>query len=116
MVHGYARKEDCARLVNMFHAQCVALGCLGHGEWVPTKANVGDLPSRPERFHEIPGDVVWVRFVLPDIDMIEAGVGEWIDRVRSGQTTSLRDFDENDRGASGRVLSMNDCYGCLGCD
>ena len=37
---------DCARLVNTFHLLAAALRCQVWFEWVPSKANVSDLPSR----------------------------------------------------------------------
>ena len=42
-----------ARLVCMFHLALIALGCDWYGEWVPSKANLGDIMTRPERFHEL---------------------------------------------------------------
>jgi len=48
MVHGYARTPDCGRLVNSLHLALAALRCKVWFEWVPSKANVADLPSRDE--------------------------------------------------------------------
>ena len=53
LVNGYSGKADMARLVNMFHVALLALGCKWYGEWVPSKANVADIMTRPERFHEL---------------------------------------------------------------
>jgi hypothetical protein len=46
MIHGYASKLDCARIVNAFHLLAAVLGLYVWFEWVPSKANVSDLPSR----------------------------------------------------------------------
>jgi hypothetical protein len=46
MIHGYARKLDCARMVNSFHLLLVALQMNIYFEWVPSEANTSDLPSR----------------------------------------------------------------------
>ena len=45
-VHGYANEPDMAAVVNAVHACDAALGCDAWFEWVPSKANVSDLPSR----------------------------------------------------------------------
>ena len=37
-----------ARLVNMFHLAIIALDVDWWGEWVPSKANVADLMTRPD--------------------------------------------------------------------
>jgi len=48
LLHGYARKLECARMVNSFHllAAAPALELRVYFEWVPSLANVADLPSR----------------------------------------------------------------------
>ena len=46
MLHGYARKLDCARMVNSFHLLLAALQLNIYFEWVPSMANPSDLPSR----------------------------------------------------------------------
>ena len=45
-VHGYANEPDMAAVVNALHACDAALACDAWFEWVPSKANVADLPSR----------------------------------------------------------------------
>ena len=45
-VHGYAREPDMAAVVNSLHVCDAALGVEAWFEWVPTHANVSDLPSR----------------------------------------------------------------------
>ena len=46
MLHGYARKLDCARMVNSFHLLLATLQLNIYFEWVPSEANPSDLPSR----------------------------------------------------------------------
>ena len=46
LLHGYSSKPDAARLCNLFHLFAAAIGCSIYFEWVPTKANIADLPSR----------------------------------------------------------------------
>lgn len=48
LVHGYARKLDLARMINAFHLQIAALEANVFYEFVPSKCNVADLPSRDE--------------------------------------------------------------------
>ena len=56
-VHGYANEPDMAAVVNALHACDAALQCDSWYEWVPSKANVADLPSR-EASTWAPEDVV----------------------------------------------------------
>ena len=42
-----------ARLVCMFHLALIVLECDWYGEWIPSKANLADIMTRPERFHEL---------------------------------------------------------------
>ena len=48
LVHGYASRPDCGRLTNAYHLMLADLRCKVWLEWVPSKANVADLPSRDE--------------------------------------------------------------------
>jgi hypothetical protein len=50
-VHGYANEPDMAAAANALHACDAALGCDAWYEWVPSGANISDLPSRdPSRW------------------------------------------------------------------
>ena len=48
IIHGYARKSDLARLTNVFHLQLARLRTDVYLDYVPSKANIADLPSRNE--------------------------------------------------------------------
>ena len=48
LLHGYSGKLDSALLVNAFHLFNAGLRVRIHFEYVESKANVGDLPSRQE--------------------------------------------------------------------
>ena len=65
IVHGYARKPDCASMVNAFHGAVKGLRCFVWAEWVPSKANISDWASRPDLFHRVPATAVKVPLVLP---------------------------------------------------
>ena len=45
-VHGYANEPDMAAVINALHCYDAALQCDAWFEWVPSAANVADLPSR----------------------------------------------------------------------
>ena len=67
LVHGYASKPDMCRIVNAFHMAQFLLRSRVWFEWVPSDANLADLPSRleyAEFFRAMPGSV-WVPTVLP---------------------------------------------------
>ena len=84
-MHGYARKRDCARLVNAYHAQLVGLGVHVWVEWVPSAANPADIPTRPERLHELPADVQWVDLELPPVEAIEGQLAAWLLAARESR-------------------------------
>ena len=70
LVNGYASKPDMARVVNAFHVAQFALGTRIWLEWVPSAANIADLPSRLEyaRLMRIVPESRWVPTVLPSFD------------------------------------------------
>ena len=51
-VHGYASRGDCAHLVNIYYLLGASLQFHPYFEWVPSEANIADLPSR-SRFDEM---------------------------------------------------------------
>ena len=46
LVHGYSGKPDLAKSVNVFYLQMLALRASVYFDYVPSKANIADLPSR----------------------------------------------------------------------
>ena len=46
LVHGYSGKPDLAKMVNAFHLQAAGLRTSVYFDYVPSKANIADLPSR----------------------------------------------------------------------
>ena len=46
LVHGYSGKPDLATMVNAFYLQLTGLRSAVYFEYVPSKANIADLPSR----------------------------------------------------------------------
>ena len=49
LVHGYSGKADLAKMVNAFFLQMAGLRASVYFDYVPSKANIADLPSRGER-------------------------------------------------------------------
>ena len=39
--------------MNLFHIAAAALGIHWWGEWIPSKANIADIMTRPGRFFEL---------------------------------------------------------------
>lgn len=72
LIKGYARAMDAGLIVNSFHAMAAGMGVDTYFEYVRSKANVGDFPSRSERG-------------LLRKALVEAGLGwmtvEWIECV-----------------------------------
>ena len=46
LVHGYSGKPDLAKMINAFHLQAAGLRTSVYFDYVPSKANIADLPSR----------------------------------------------------------------------
>ena len=58
LVHGYSGRPDLAKMVNAFYLQCAGLRASVYFDYVPSKANIADLPSRSavyELLHELRG-------------------------------------------------------------
>ena len=47
-LHGYVGKEDLAEVVSAFHAYVTGLRAWVYLDYVPSAANIADLPSRGE--------------------------------------------------------------------
>ena len=69
LVHGYASKPDMCRIVSVFHIAQFCLRARVWFEWVPSAANLADLPSRLEydRFLRIVPGSIWVPTILPSL-------------------------------------------------
>ena len=79
LVNGYSGKPDLARLVNLFHVATIALGCEWWGEWVPSKANLADIPTRAESASLRPSHVLDGGAVeLPPLHWGAGQLREWM--------------------------------------
>ena len=70
LVNGYASKSDCAAMVNAFHERMLEMRRRVWAEWVPSKANIADWPTRPELEHLIPISAEQVPLVLPPVSQL----------------------------------------------
>ena len=78
LIKGYSSKPDSAFIIHAFHALNVGLRCRVWFEWVASKANIADLPSRGEladlrRRGSIELEPVW-----PAMDSWESASEEWV--------------------------------------
>ena len=48
----------------------------------PSKANPGDIPTRPDRWHEMSPTAEFIEMKIPPIAEIENDIAGWIARVR----------------------------------
>jgi len=87
LVNGYSGKPELAKPVNTFYLQMLGLRSSVYFDWVPSKANIADLPSRAGwtelalalrglRRLSHPSD----HLVVPDIHTWRAPLGYWVDR------------------------------------
>ena len=89
LVNGYAGRADSAKIVNMFHCAIMALGMTWWGEWVPSKANIADIMTRPERFHELlkglGADAIVKEYdlELPPLGASAATLRDWMRTMRA---------------------------------
>jgi hypothetical protein len=81
LVNGYARKPDCAALVNSFHETVMDLRCYIWAEWVPSAANIADWPSRPELERYVPSSAVEIDLVLPPLPLWAELADEMVDET-----------------------------------
>ena len=70
--HGYASKLDMARMANAVQMALCGLEVQAHFEWVPSDANVSDIPSRVD---SVSGMDTQERRVWKDLGL--PGEGEW---------------------------------------
>ena len=79
LVHGYASSVDMADISNGFHLMAAGLRMAAYFDYVPSKANIADLPSRGE--FAIPralgAEVVSMR--VPPHTMLAGPLEAWLD-------------------------------------
>ena len=95
LVHGYAGKPDLAKSVNVFYLQMSALRASVYFDFVPSKANIADLPSR--RMYEVlRAELAGMhvvgsapdRLVVPSVASWNAPLSSWV----TGSSGNSRSF------------------------
>jgi len=77
LVHGYSGKPELAKMVNIFYLQMIGLRTSVFFDYVPSKANIADLPSRADLARlrlELRG--LLIRGGAPDLLAVPS-VAEW---------------------------------------
>ena len=93
VINGYSGRADMARFVNMHHAACIALNVDWYGEWIPSKANIADIMTRPERYdellvgmaklpRELCREIYGFEIELPPLDTSVANLKAWMRTMR----------------------------------
>ena len=101
LLHGYSGKPDSARLVNAFHLYVAGLRSNIHFEYVESKANVADLPSRSEfefllnTLRSSP-----VKFDIFDAATWSGPLREFLSRSSNGLSDKMRLKRKRKRGRS----------------
>ena len=89
LANGYSGQADIAMISHIFHASCLALGADVWFEWVPSGANIADLPSRDEfellnELGSVVGEVVWPSLTLGWKAAMEAAFDAYAPRPKRG--------------------------------
>ena len=87
LIKGYSRAADSARVVHAFHSFNLGLGAEAWFQYMASKGNIADLPSRGEfeLLHELGS--VEVDFVVPSFQEWSEPAGAWLERASSGRRT-----------------------------
>ena len=76
-MHGYAGKPDLAKSVNVFYLQMLELRSSVYFDYVPSKANIADLPSR-DAWAVLDGELSGIRRTRPTRDsLVVPSVASW---------------------------------------
>ena len=96
MVHGYSGKRDLAKTVNVFYLQALSLRASVYFDYVPSKANIADLPSRgavAQLAAELTGfRGAWrspVPMVVPSVDSWRAPLSSWVSPSQRARRASM---------------------------
>ena len=78
LVRGYSRDVDSARMASIFHTVAAALGANVWFEYVASKANIADLPSRGDfellrspSFSAVEFELIWPEIAAWDGGLVE---------------------------------------------
>ena len=92
LVNGYSGKPNLAKAVNTFHLQLVGLRTAAYLDYVPSKANIADLPSR-EMFSALRLELAGLRparkpdaLRIPSVSQWRGPLSEWAIRPDARST------------------------------
>ena len=85
LVHGYAGKPELAKSVNIFYLQMIGLRASVYFDYVPSKANIADLPSR-NGWTELRASLLGITLphampdtlILPSVSSWAAPLAAWV--------------------------------------
>ena len=81
LLHGYSSKPDSARLTNVFHLLNASLRAKPFFEYVESRANIADLPSRGDFDLLRAMLAVRVPLILPSVEEWEQPLRYWLTRA-----------------------------------
>ena len=99
LLHGYSGKADSAKLVNAFHLFMAGLRSHVHFEYVESKANVADLPSR-QSFEFVLSELSSspVKFDMFDAATWSGPLRNFLSSASRGESDALRRKRKRRRG------------------
>ena len=80
LIHGYARQADMAEMVNAFHLYMAGLRTATYMDYVPSKANIADDPSRGSHYlpRAMGAEVELGGLRAPTYRMLSRSPQEWL--------------------------------------
>ena len=81
VVHGYARVDDLAAITNAIHLTAAGLRTSMYADWVPSKANIADLPSRGSHYLPKALGAQQVPLRVPTRYELERPAEDWFDEA-----------------------------------
>ena len=76
LVHGYSGKVELAKAVNIFYLQMISLRSSVYFDYVPSKANIADLPSR-ELFVQLRAELRGISHTREADSLVVPNVAAW---------------------------------------
>lgn len=90
LVNGYSKALDMAALVSAFHVQLMKLRTRVFFDWVPSRANISDWPTRPEKRHLIPSRAKYFELVLPPMELFNKDIVSYVRSINASDSGQAR--------------------------
>uniref|UniRef100_A0A7S4F9Y6 Uncharacterized protein n=1 Tax=Chrysotila carterae TaxID=13221 RepID=A0A7S4F9Y6_CHRCT len=103
LIKGYSSRPDSALIVHAFHAFNVRVGARVWFEYVSSKSNIADLPSRGEfrMLHELGS--IQRHCVLPPLESWRAAAADWVELAIAAAATTASSRRSRPDGAGNAV-------------